>query len=80
MWDTREMHTGYLLGNPEGKRSLGIYVRVCGRITLIWNLRETWWEGVEWVNLAQNRDNLRAVVHTVMKVWIPQNAGVFSRI
>jgi hypothetical protein len=41
VWGTREMHTGYWLGNPEGKRSLGIYVRECGRRTLIWNLRET---------------------------------------
>jgi len=25
------------------------------------------WEGVEWINVAQDRDNWRAVVKTVMK-------------
>jgi hypothetical protein len=29
---------------------------VDGRITLDWILRETGWEGVDWIQLAQNMD------------------------
>jgi hypothetical protein len=29
-------------------------------------LRDTEWEGVEWIHLAQDRDQWRAVVFTVM--------------
>ena len=32
---------------------------------------------MDWINLAQERVNIGAVVHTVMNVWIPQNSGVF---
>jgi hypothetical protein len=37
------------------------------------NLRKTWWEFVEWIQLAWDRDQWRAVVNTVMnllrKTW-----------
>jgi hypothetical protein len=36
------------------------------RIILKWILK-TWWERVDWINLAQNRDQRRAFVNTVMK-------------
>jgi hypothetical protein len=28
--------------------------------------REIWWEGVDWIHLAQDRDQWRALVNTVM--------------
>jgi hypothetical protein len=31
------------------------------------DLRETGWEGVEWIHLAQDRDQWRAFVNTVIK-------------
>jgi hypothetical protein len=51
-----EMTNAYriLVGEPEGKRPLG-------RFTHRWEdnikmyLRETGWEGVDWMHLAQNR-------------------------
>jgi hypothetical protein len=38
------------------------------RIILRWilDLRVTIWEGVDWVHLAQDRDQLQAAVNTVM--------------
>jgi hypothetical protein len=27
--------------------------------------------GVDWIDLAQDRDRLRAVVYTVMNLWVP---------
>jgi len=32
-------------------------------------LRELTWEGVDWMYLAQNRDQWWAVVSMVMKLW-----------
>jgi len=34
------------------------------------DLRETGWEGVDWMHLAQDRDQWRALVNTVMNVRI----------
>jgi hypothetical protein len=41
------------------------------------DLREIGWDGVDWVDLAQDRDHWRALVNTVMNLRIPQNAGKF---
>jgi hypothetical protein len=27
--------------------------------------------GIDWIDLAQDRDRWRAVVNTVMKMWVP---------
>jgi hypothetical protein len=35
------------------------------------NLREIGWEGVDWVDLAQDKDQWRALVHTVMNLRVP---------
>jgi hypothetical protein len=39
------------------------------------DLRETGWEDVDWIHLAQDRDQWRAVVNTVIYLWVPQKAG-----
>jgi hypothetical protein len=31
------------------------------------NLREIWWEGVDWIHLAQDRDQRLVLVETVIK-------------
>ena len=35
-------------------------------------LQDIEWEGVEWTNLAQDRDKWRAVVNAVMNLLLPQ--------
>jgi hypothetical protein len=34
-------------------------------------LREIGWSGVDWINLAQDRDQWRALVNTVMNLRVP---------
>jgi hypothetical protein len=34
------------------------------------DIREIGWEGEDWSNWAQDRDQWQAVVNTVMKLWI----------
>jgi hypothetical protein len=34
------------------------------------NLRQTGWEGVEWIHLAENRDWCQALVKMVMNLWV----------
>jgi hypothetical protein len=35
------------------------------------DLRELRWVGMDWIDLAQDRDQWRALVNTVMKLWVP---------
>jgi hypothetical protein len=65
-----------LVEKPEGKRPLGRsrrrwvdYIKM--------DLRETGWGGVDWIDLAQDRDQWRALVNTVMNLRIPKNFGRF---
>jgi hypothetical protein len=58
------------VGKPEGKRSVGRPRR--GWVDNIkLNIRETGWGGMDWIDLAQNRDQGRALVNTVMKLRVP---------
>jgi hypothetical protein len=40
------------------------------------DLREIEWEGVDWVHPAQDRDQWRAVVYTVMNIRVPYKVGI----
>jgi hypothetical protein len=35
------------------------------------DLRERVWGGMEWIDLAQDRDQWRDLVNTVMNLWVP---------
>jgi hypothetical protein len=35
------------------------------------DFREIEWDGMDWIHLAQNRDQWRAVVNTVVNLWAP---------
>jgi hypothetical protein len=35
------------------------------------DLREIGWGDMDWTDLVQDRDHLRALVNTVMNLWIP---------
>jgi hypothetical protein len=58
------------MGKPEGKRPLG-------RRSNMWennikmNMREIGWGGVDWIDLAQDRDQWWALVNAVMTLRIP---------
>jgi hypothetical protein len=41
------------------------------------DLREIGWDGVDWIDLAQDRGQWRALVSTVMNLRVPENAGKF---
>jgi len=54
---------------PEGKRPLGKPRRRWeGNIRM--DLSEIGWKGVDWVHLAQDRDQWRAVVNMVMNLRV----------
>jgi hypothetical protein len=58
------------VGKPEGKRPLGRPLRRwVGNIKI--NLTEIGWEGVDWIDLAQDRNQWRALVNTVMNLGVP---------
>jgi hypothetical protein len=46
-------------------------------ITRIMDLREIGWDGVDWIDMAQDRDQWRALVSTIMNLRVPSNAGEF---
>jgi hypothetical protein len=47
-----------------------ICLDVSGRIILKWIL-ETGWDGMDWIDLAQDRYRWRALVNTVMNLQFP---------
>jgi hypothetical protein len=58
------------VGKPEGRRPLGRPRRRWVDNIKI-DLREIGWYGVNWIDLAQDRDQWRALVNTVMNLWVP---------
>jgi hypothetical protein len=58
------------VGKPEGKRPLGRpRYRWVDNIKM--HLREIGWDGMDWIDLAQDRDQWRALVNTVMNLRVP---------
>jgi hypothetical protein len=56
-----------LVAKPEGKRPLGRpRRRWLDNIKI--DLREIGWDRVDWIELAQDRDQWRALVNTIMNV------------
>jgi hypothetical protein len=41
------------------------------------DLRETGWEGVDWMHLAQHKDQWQVLVNTIMNLLVPSQAGNF---
>jgi hypothetical protein len=58
------------VGKPEGKRPLGRPRRRWVRNIKI-DLREMGLDGMDWIDLAQDRDQWRALVNTVMNLQVP---------
>jgi hypothetical protein len=58
------------MGKPEGKRPLGRPTRRCVDNIKI-DPREIGWDGVDWVDLAQDRGHWKALVNKVMNLRVP---------
>jgi hypothetical protein len=59
-----------LVGKPEGRRPLGRPRRSCVD-NIKMDLREIGWDGINWIDLAQDRDKWRTLVNTVMNLRVP---------
>jgi len=65
-----------LVGKCEGKRPLG-RPRHRWKDNIKTDLQGVGCWGVDWIEVAQDRDRCRAVVNAVMKLRVPYNAGNF---
>jgi hypothetical protein len=69
MGETRNAYK-ILVGKPERKRPLGRpRRRLVDNIKM--NLGEIGWDGMDWINLAQDSEQWRALVNTVMNLRAP---------
>jgi len=70
VWERVEAYTGFWWGNVKGKRPLG-------RPWHIWeeniktNLQEEFCGGMDWIDVAQDRNRWRALVNAVMYLRVP---------
>jgi hypothetical protein len=59
-----------LVGKPEGMRPLG-RARHRWEDNIKMNVREIGWNGMDWINLAQDRDHWTVPVNTAMNLRVP---------
>jgi len=57
-----------LVGKPKGKRQLG-RPRCRWEVNIKMDLQEVEW-GMDWIDLAQDRDRWQALVNAVMNLWV----------
>jgi hypothetical protein len=58
------------VGKPQGKRPLGRLRRSwVGNIKT--DLTEIGWDGMDWIDLAQDRDQWRALMNMVINLRVP---------
>jgi hypothetical protein len=58
------------VGKLKGKRPLG-RPRRRWKNNIKMDLREIGWGGVHWIDLAQDREQWKALVNTVINLWAP---------
>jgi hypothetical protein len=69
VWGKREVYTGFWWGDLREGDHLGD-PGVDERIILKW-IFNTWDGGMEWIELAQDRDRWRVFVNAVMNLGVP---------
>jgi hypothetical protein len=60
-----------LVGKPEGKKPLGSPRCTWEEDNTKMDLQEVGWEGMDWIDLAEDRDRWWVLVNAVMNLWIP---------
>jgi hypothetical protein len=40
-------------------------------------LRKIGWGGMDWIDMAEDKDQWRALMNTLMNLWVPLNVGKF---
>jgi hypothetical protein len=58
------------VGKPEGRRPLG-RPRRGWEDNIKMDLREVGWGGMDWINLAEDRNRWRALVNAAMNLRVP---------
>jgi hypothetical protein len=73
-----EMRSAYdsLIGKAEEKRPRA-RPRRRWEDNIRMNLIEIEWEIVDWIHLAQDRDQKRTLVNTVMNLWVSLNPEIY---
>jgi hypothetical protein len=66
----------FLVGKPEGKSPLGS-PRLRWEDNIKIDLQGVGCGGMDWIELAQDRDRWGALVNAVMNLWVLQNARNF---
>jgi hypothetical protein len=69
-WRIRRMHIGCWWEKPQVKRPLG-RPRRRWVDNMKMDFSEIEWGGMDWIDLAEDRDRWRALVNTVMNLWVP---------
>jgi hypothetical protein len=69
MGEGRGVHR-FLMGKPEGKRPMG-RPRHRWEDNIKLDLQEVGCGGIDWIELAQDRDRLRALVNAIKNLWVP---------
>jgi len=63
-----------LVGKPEGKKPPG-RTRHRWKDNMKMDLQEVGCEGMDWINVLQDRDRRWAFLNAVMNIWVPPNVG-----
>jgi hypothetical protein len=69
IWEKRNAYR-ILVGKPEEKRPLERPRRRCVD-NIEMDLREVGWDDIDWIDLAQNRDQWRALVNMILNLRVP---------